>query len=96
MNDPNVQIHFDPYEERGNARNVPALKVVAANDSKDLRLRKSAAAEHGPRARLSLLEQLELLADWKRGAVLLIAVLVALAGLVLVLDGLLTLVGALV
>ena len=43
-------------------------------------------AEHGPRARLSLLEQIELIAEWKRGAVLLVALLTAVAIVVVVLD----------
>lgn len=79
MNDPNSQVHFDPWEERGNRRD-------RATDR---------PAEHGPRARLSLWEQLEALTDWKFGALLLCALLIAIAALVVVLDGLFALVGAL-
>ena len=51
------------------------------------------AVEQAP-DELSPLEKLELIADWKRAVVLLVAVAVALAALVIVLDWLLALVGA--
>ena len=74
--------------------NLGKVTRFPSQEQDDERFRR--AVEQAPAERRpGPIERLELFGDWKRGAVLLVAVAVALAALVIVLDGLLTLVGAL-
>ena len=79
MNDPNSQVHLADAHNNGKVTRFPS------QERDDERFRR--AVEQAPvERRLSPLEKLELIAEWKRGAVLLVALLTAVAIVVVVLD----------